>query len=116
MEQEHIGMNKEIIGDDYPTYEGFIKEYHSQQYFRKEFDKLAELFSYECTLNSMIHEFGGYKPTLDIANKMQELNRDLLDVMNARKKEMGIAEHWGYEDEPKPSQSGCGGIKAQRNE
>ena len=65
----------------------------------KEENHLAELFSMESTLNTIINEFCGYKPTEDIADKMLELNCKLLDAMNDRKKELGVTEYWGYCDE-----------------
>jgi hypothetical protein len=92
-------MDKEIIGDDYPTYEQVVNEYHESKKSKEEGNHLCGLFSYECTLNNVIHEFGGYAPTKEIAIKMQKLNDDLINVMNARKKELGITEDWGYEDE-----------------
>jgi len=60
---------------------------------------LAELFSMECSLNTIINELCCYEPTKNIANKMLDLNSKLLDAMNKRKKELGVTEYWGYCDE-----------------
>ena len=67
-------MDKEIIGDDYPTYEQVVNEYHESKKSKEEGNHLCGLFSYECTLNNVIHEFGGYAPTKEIAIKMQKLS------------------------------------------
>jgi hypothetical protein len=65
----------------------------------KEEDHLAELFSMESTLNTLICEYCAYKPTQEIARQMLDLNTSLLKAMNARKKELGVTEWWGYEDD-----------------
>jgi fumarate hydratase class II len=62
-------------------------------------DHLAELFSMESVLNTLICEYCGYEPTKEIARQMLELNTSLLKAMNARKKELGVTEWWGYEDD-----------------
>ena len=63
-------------------------------------NQLAELFSMESTLNTIINELCAYEPTEKIANKMLDLNCTLLEAMNDRKKELGVTEYWGYCDEP----------------
>ena len=60
---------------------------------------LAELFSMESTLNTLICEYCAYNPTSEIAGQMLDLNIKLLNSMNARKKELGVTEWWGYEDD-----------------
>jgi hypothetical protein len=65
----------------------------------EESNELAELFMYECTLNTLICEYHRYEPTKEVASKMFDLNHELLDAMNARKKELGVTEHYGYCDE-----------------
>jgi hypothetical protein len=95
-------IKKEIIGDDYPTYEQVVNEYHESKKLKKEENHLAELFSMESTLNTLICEYCSYVPTEEIGSQMLDLNNKLLKAMNARKKELGITEWWGYEDEPQP--------------
>ena len=65
----------------------------------KESNRLSDLFMYECSLNNLICEYHGYEATKEVASKMFDLNDELLDAMNARKRELGITEHYGYCDE-----------------